>query len=126
MSRDHMSANHGVLDASHRINIPSLNHEADGQQIDRILKAVSGVHEVNISISTRKIYITYNQMQTDFEQIQEKLEEIGFPASSSWWSRKKADWFQYLDTNARANANAPTPPCCSNPKGLDKGKKLNR
>ncbi|MEJ1354601.1 MAG: cation transporter [Candidatus Sedimenticola sp. (ex Thyasira tokunagai)] len=123
MNRDQMSANHGAWDASHWINIPSLNHEADGLQIDHILKALSGVHEVNVSISTRKIYIIYDQTQTDFQQIQEKLEEIGFPASNSWWSRKKADWFQYLDTNARANANAPTPPCCSNPKGLNTGKK---
>ncbi|MEJ1298035.1 MAG: cation transporter [Candidatus Sedimenticola sp. (ex Thyasira tokunagai)] len=123
MNRDQMSANHGAWDTGHWINIPSLNHEADGLQIDRILKALSGVHEVNVSISTRKIYIIYDQTQTDFQKIQEKLEEIGFPASNSWWSRKKADWFQYLDTNARANANAPTPPCCSNPKGLNTGKK---
>ncbi|MES9899910.1 MAG: heavy-metal-associated domain-containing protein [Sedimenticola sp.] len=123
MSRDDSSANRGVWDTSHQISIPSLNHEADGLQISQFLNALTGMREVKISTSDQKVHVTYDQKQTNFQQIQEKLEEIGFPISGSWWSRRKADWFQYLDTNARANANEPTPPCCSNPKGLNTGKK---
>ena len=51
------------------------------------------------------------------------LEDIGFPASESWWSRLKANWLQYLDENGRENANAPAAPCCNNPRGIAPTKK---
>ncbi|MES9856735.1 MAG: heavy metal-associated domain-containing protein [Sedimenticola sp.] len=123
MSHDHLSQKHGVWDTCHRISIPSINHEADGMQIERHLKSLTGVKKVTVSVSTRQIHIAYDQTHTDFDQIQEKLEEIGFPSSDDWWSRKKAAWFQYLDTNARTNAKTPPAPCCGDPKGLNRGRK---
>jgi hypothetical protein len=35
------------------------------------------------------------------------------PPLSNWWTRLKASWYQYTDTNARDNANAPPAACCN-------------
>lgn len=121
MSREDLVRMRGAWDTRHWISIPSLNHEADAIQVERHLKPLPGVSLLQIDLASRRIRITYDQTMTCFDQILETLEEIGFPASDGWWSKKKATWFQYLDTNARQNANAPAPPCCSNPKGLDTG-----
>ncbi|PLX61818.1 heavy-metal-associated domain-containing protein [Sedimenticola selenatireducens] len=118
MSRDQFIKMRGVWDTRHWIAVPGLSHEADGLLLEQSLSALDGIRLVQIVPGRRRIRVTYDQTRIDFRQILERLESIGFPASDSWWSVRKAGWFQYLDRNARENAHAPEPPCCSNPKGI--------
>ena len=118
MSREAFIKMRGAWDARHWISIPSLSHQADGLQIERQLGRSPGIRAVHVFVASKKIRVTYDQTAIDFNQILENLSSIGFPVAGGWWWRKKAAWFQYLDSNAKSNAEAPSPPCCSNPKGL--------
>jgi hypothetical protein len=120
MSRDQFIKMRGAWDTRHWITVPGLSHEADGLQLEHSLAQLDGMQRVQTIPGKRRIRVTYDQTRVDFQQILERMESIGFPASDSWWSLRKAEWFQYLDRNARENANAPEPPCCSNPKGITK------
>ncbi|WP_428609679.1 heavy-metal-associated domain-containing protein [Sedimenticola sp.] len=122
MSRDQFIKMRGAWDTRHWIKVPGLSHAADALQLEQCLTELDGVQRVQIVPDRRRIRVTYDQTQTDYQTILERLAAIGFPASESWWSARKATWFQYLDRNARDNAQAPEPPCCSNPKGISAGK----
>jgi cation transport ATPase len=120
MSRDNFIKMRGAWDTRHWIQIPALTHEADGLQIQKHLGMIDGVSHLQIEGRSRKLRITYDQRVIDYHEITQRLESIGFPPSENWWAKRKAAWFQYLDSNAKINASAPPPPCCSNPKGLEK------
>lgn len=113
----------GTWESTHKILIPSIVHEADGFQIEKHLQEIDGIITVKIYPKRKAIKVRYNQLLIDFRGLLEKLEEIGFPSSNSWWNRTRAAWFQSLDSNAKTNANLPPPQCCSSPKGLTKNKK---
>ncbi len=122
MSRNQFIRTRGAWDARHWISVPGLSHEADGLRLEQALSELAGVQQIQIAPGSRRIRVTYDQTRVDFQQILERIAAVGFPASESWWSVRKAAWFQYLDRNARENANAPEPPCCSNPKGITHGR----
>ncbi|MET0048326.1 MAG: heavy-metal-associated domain-containing protein [Sedimenticola sp.] len=126
MSRDDFIRMRGAWDTRHWIRIPSLSHEADGVRITQYLKQMDGVRQIEVLQKLRKIRVTYDQTKVDYESIKEQLEKNGFPISDSWWSRRKGKWFQYLDFNAKVNANASSPPCCSNPRGLNTGNRRSK
>ena len=118
MSRDHFIKMRGAWDTRHWISIPGLAHEADEMQIENHLRQIIGVQKVEAKLHKKQIRITYDQTQTHFEQLLNCLRDIGFEANQNWWWRKKAAWFQYLDTNAKTNANAPAAVCCNDPKEI--------
>ncbi len=118
MSRDNFIKMHGAWDTRHWISIPGFTHEADGLQIETHLLQLVGVQMVETNLDSKCIRVTYDQTRTHFYEILSCLRDIGFEANQSWWWRKKATWFQYLDNNAKANANAPEPICCSDPKEI--------
>lgn len=123
MSRDQFIRMRGAWDTRHWIGVPGLSHEADGLRLEQSLGELDGVQRVEVVVGRRRIRVTYDQTRIDFLQILECMAENGFPASDSWWALRKAAWFNYLDRNARENANAPEPPCCSNPKGIATGRR---
>jgi len=118
MSRDQFISTRGAWDTRHWISVPGLVHEADGLCLKQLLGEVAGVGEVECDPASHRVRITYDQTRIDYDTLLQHLATQGFPASDSWWSRHKGVWFQYLDRNARENANAPEPPCCSNPRGI--------
>jgi hypothetical protein len=115
MSRDSFIKRRGAWDIRHWIRIPKLSDDLQAEQITATLSAMTGVRQVVTYPERQKIRVVYDQTQTDFLQVLKRLEAMGLPAASDWWSRKKAGWFQYLDQNARINAAIPASPCCSNP-----------
>jgi hypothetical protein len=121
MSRDQFIKMRGAWDTRHWISVPALSHEADGLQLEKSLAELPGVNRIIAYPQKKKIRVTYDQTQLNYNQILERLESIGFPASTGWWALRKAGWFQYLDQTAKENACAPDPPCCSNPKGIGSG-----
>ena len=120
MGREDFMRLPGAWDVRHWISIPALGHEADGNAIAAALGKLQGMRRVRAYVGRKRIRVLYDQTKLDFYLIKDQLEQVGFPMADSWWWRQKENWFQYLDTNARDNANAPPPVCCSNPKGLDR------
>ncbi|MCW8891019.1 MAG: hypothetical protein OQL20_10200 [Sedimenticola sp.] len=121
MSRDQFIKMRGAWDTRHWISVPGLRHPADALQLETALEALPGMNRVVTYPEKQKIRVTYDQTQLDYDQITEQLALTGFPTSTGWWSQRKADWFQYLDQTAKENAGAPAPPCCSNPRGINRG-----
>lgn len=113
-------------DIRHWIRIPALNHQADAITINNALAKLPGILQVQVYLERKKIRVEYDQTKVDFLLLKNQLEAVGFPLSDSWWWRRKWSWFQYLDVNARENANAPAPPCCSNPKGINAASRRQR
>ncbi|WP_051301719.1 heavy-metal-associated domain-containing protein [Sedimenticola selenatireducens] len=105
----------GAWDVNRRINIPALVHAADGMAIERVVNALSGVHEVTINVEKHLVVVHYDASKSDYQEILELLENTGFPPSDNWWSRVKCNWYQFSDTNAKDNAKAPPPACCNKP-----------
>jgi len=116
----------GAWDVRHWLRIPALRHDADAITIEEGLGRLSGVRGIQIYRSRRKIRVLYDQSNIDYQSIKQRLEEIGFPVENNWWWNQKGNWFQYLDCNARENANAPSAPCCSNPRGLERSSDRHR
>lgn len=118
MSKDQFVRTRGAWDTRHWIGVPGMVHEADAQRLCEYLEALNGVSGVSCDTGSQRIRVTYDQTRLDYDTLLQQLEAFGFPAADGWWARQKGTWFQYLDRNARENANAPEPPCCSNPRGI--------
>jgi len=113
----------GVWDVKRKISLPSLSHQADGDMVASTVAGLAGVHEVQVDVAGQQLLVLYDVTRVDYQTILDALAQAGYPAKDDWWARVKRGWFQYLDTNGRENANAPEPPCCSNPKGIVKPRK---
>jgi copper chaperone CopZ len=105
----------GTWEVRRRIKIPALVHAADAMAVERVVSALSGVRKVAADVDKQEVVVRYDASQSAYQMIVEVLENIGFPPLDNWWSRFKGNWFQYSDTNARDNANAPSPACCNKP-----------
>jgi len=108
----------GAWEVKRDITLPSLSQERDTQLIMQHLKALPGLRGTQTDLKRQRVTVVYTQTQLDYGTVLQTLESIGFPTSQSRWSRMKANWLQFLDENGRENANAPPPPCCSNPRGI--------
>jgi hypothetical protein len=86
---------------------------------------MSGVRGASADLEHQRVTVVYDATKSSYQELLAALEEIGFPVADNWWARFKANHYQYLDTNARDNANAPPPPCCSNPKGISHSRRRN-
>jgi hypothetical protein len=107
----------GTWDVKRNIRIPSLEHSVDTTELIETLEAVSGVHEAEAEADTKKHYVTviYDASKTDYRSIVHALEEMGYMASASWWTKILSSWYQFTDENAHDNANAPPSACCNKP-----------
>ncbi|MEN8176860.1 MAG: hypothetical protein ABFS23_13930 [Pseudomonadota bacterium] len=98
-----------------RIQIPALQSAADAALIKRALAQVPGSCETLADTRKHRILLCYDAARVDYRSIAKALTKAGYPPSSDPWTRMKARWYQYTDTNARDNANAPSAPCCNKP-----------
>lgn len=113
MANTHSAKPTGVWEVTRTIRIPGLSQEADALVIVRALDELSGVKKVSTDTHKRCVSVQYDASAVDYNSIVILLESAGFPALSGWWSRLKGNWYQFTDSNARENANLPTPPCCN-------------
>lgn len=101
-----------------RFTLPTMAQESDTRVIAERLGRMPGVRGMSTDIERQRLTVAYDFIQTDCRTVLAALEEIGFPVADNRWARFKTNWYQYIDTNGRDNANAPAAPCCSNPKGI--------
>lgn len=105
----------GTWEVRRRIRIPALGHAADAMAVEHALGEVTGILKVAADVAKRQVSVLYDAIGSDYRSIVTALEEAGFPPLDNGWSRLKADWYQYSDTNARENANARPSACCNKP-----------
>ena len=79
------------------------------------LGEMEGLHRLDFNMAKKQMTVDYDASRLSYQMIVDRLENIGFPASDSWWSRIKGGWYQYADSNLRDNAKAPPPTCCNKP-----------
>lgn len=109
------SQNRGVWDVRRKIVIPALAGEDDPSPAIEAVEALDGVRSVSVEAEKKQLAVAYDASRIDYHSIAVSLSEAGFPPSDSWWSNLRAKMYQFTDTNARENANAPAPPCCNKP-----------
>ncbi len=105
----------GAWEVTRGIKVPALRHAADAMQLTQALETSTGVHRAQAQVDKQRIVVRYDATQTDYRSIVCILEETGYPPTKNWWARMLASWYQFTDTNARDNANAPPPACCNKP-----------
>ncbi len=108
----------GAWEVKRRITVSAMAHQSDTRAITEHLRRMSGVRGASADIERHCVTVVYDITQSSYLEVLAALAETGFPAADNRWARFKANYFQYLDTNGRDSANAPAPPCCSNPKGI--------
>jgi len=92
--------------------------EDQARRLEDALRAIDGVHVVAPEGSRRRLRVAYDTSRVGFGTLSRALTEAGQPPPSSTLVRLRAVWFDYLDTNARANAHAGGGACCSNPSNI--------
>jgi len=113
----------GAWEVKRHFTLRAVTHERDAQVITEHLGNLPGVRGTETSIRRHRVTVVYDITRLDYRLVLDALEEIGFPAPETWWSRLKTSWLQSLDETGRENANAPPAPCCSNPRGIVPRKK---
>jgi hypothetical protein len=100
-------------DVIRTIRIPALVSTADCVEVERALHSESGVRGVATDASKCQVIVIYDANQTAYRTIIEALHRSGFPPPENYWNRIKQNWYEFVDTNAKAN----TPPsgCCNRP-----------
>jgi copper chaperone CopZ len=92
-----------------------LGHAADAMAIERGLGDVPGILKVVADVAKRQVSVLYDATDSDYRSLVTALEETGFPPLDNRWSRLKAGWYQYSDTNARESAQVRPSACCNKP-----------
>jgi copper chaperone CopZ len=115
MKRDDSLKPDGPWEVRRKIRLPSLRHAADGMAVERAIGEMPGVLAVTAEVDRQRVVVRYNASRQNYRNIMEIAEKTGFPALNSWWSRFKGNWYRFTDENARDNAKAPPPACCSKP-----------
>ena len=105
----------GAWEVRRRIRIPALADAADAAAAESALGRLPGVRGVAADARTRQVAVRYDASRTAYREIAAALESAGFPPAGNWWGRLRGGWYQFSDTNARENAQAPPPACCNKP-----------
>ena len=98
-----------------RIEIPALSSDADTKMLEEALDALPGIIDRTANISKHHLEVEYDAALMDYQTIMKSVESVGFAPSHGWSSRIRGSLYQFLDSNARDNANAPPPACCNKP-----------
>ncbi|MEJ2453463.1 MAG: heavy-metal-associated domain-containing protein [Candidatus Thiodiazotropha sp.] len=105
----------GPWEVRRRIRLPSLSHQADALAVEGVISALPGVVTAVADVEKQRLDIRYDASRLNYLRIVEALEQTGFPALVSWWSRMKSNWYRFTDETARENANVPPSACCNKP-----------
>jgi len=97
------------------VKVPGLVHEAGAIIVEAKIGSLPGVRTVVADVKKRRVMVCYDPTRTDYLTVIEALESAGFPSVDNWLSRRKMDWYEFTENNAKENAKAPPPACCNKP-----------
>lgn len=90
--------------------------EAQAKRAIEVIRALDGVGVVTATGGRRiRLRVTYDASRIGFGALRKALQGAGLSPATGSWSRLRSAWFNYLDTNAQANAGTSGGSCCSNP-----------
>lgn len=118
MIANQLETEKSAFTAKRLIRLPSMNSRRDEDNVRGRISSLKGVYRVVMNLPRKQILVIYNTARIDFSAITVVLFDAGYPMENSRWIRFKALWYQYLDDNARANAQLPSTDCCSNPRSI--------
>jgi len=105
----------GVWEVQRKITIPTLAEGRTPTPAIEAVEALDGIRSVVVETGKQRLVVAYDASRIDYYTIAVCLSEAGFPPLENWWSNLRARIYQFTDSNARDNANAPAPPCCNKP-----------
>ena len=106
---------HSADEVRRWIEIPALAGDTDVVMVEQAVNALPGVANVTADIARHRLMVQYDAAQLNYQSIIQALNSVGFPPSHDWRSRIRGSTYQFMDANARDNANAPPPACCNKP-----------
>src|SRR6266436_7547344 len=65
-------------------------------RIEKGLKKVPGVKDASVNLATEKATVTYDPAQTDIEQMVQKVDAVGYKATSPVSSMQKSQQVEYV------------------------------
>jgi len=92
-----------------------MRHPADGVTVERALADIEGVLQVSADCAKRSLAVAYLLTKTDFQSLEQALEDVGFPPATGRWARFISRWYQNLVLTGRENAAASPGACCNKP-----------
>ncbi len=105
----------GPWEVTRRILVPALDVMTDVVELSETLMQLPGVRRVAIDPKRGEVQVRYDATACDYQTLFSAIRSQGIEPAGGAWSRFKARWYQFSDTNARDNANAPSAPCCNKP-----------
>ncbi len=81
----------------------------------QLAKTTQGITNFEYSETQHYIHVQYNAYSINFSRILSLLSTHHFSLQKNILFMLQTSWFDYLDTTAKDNANAPTPVCCNKP-----------
>ncbi|WP_052947656.1 heavy-metal-associated domain-containing protein [Aneurinibacillus tyrosinisolvens] len=63
-----------------KVSVPDMKAQQDAERIDKVLKDVWGVRQVEINLPTKEIILMYDEKAASYEDFQQALYETGFEA----------------------------------------------
>ncbi len=113
--QEHNTVDSGFV-VTRRLRAAVPLEETQAKQAVEVIGALEGVSAVVATGRRRSgLRVTYDASRIGFGALRKALQEAGLTPVSGPWSRLRAAWFNYLDTNARANAGTSGGSCCSSP-----------
>lgn len=97
------------------INVENLNCSGCEQTIEEELKKLEGINEVHSDTRQGRIEIVYDILLIQLKDIENKLNELGYPVRYNFINRIKDNFLHFTEENEKGNITAPPMPCCTYP-----------
>ena len=83
--------------------------------IDASLKKLEGISEAHFDSQQGRIEIVYDILHIQLKDIENKLNELGYPLRYNFINRIKDNFLHFTEENEKGNLTAPPMPCCTYP-----------
>jgi copper chaperone CopZ len=105
-----------MLSVKHRfINLENIECSGCEQQIEEELSKLEGISEVHYDSQNRRIEIVYDILKIQLKDIENKLNELGYPLHYNFFNRVKDNFLHFTEENEKNNITATPMPCCTYP-----------
>lgn len=108
--RQSMDSSETVLERPFRVATIGPEHVADLASS----QSLEGVISVTWNRARSILIVTYDAMDTSYEEFTQWLEKRGWVLNRGFLARWRAAFYRFIDGNVRENARA-SPVCCSRP-----------
>src|SRR5947209_14889638 len=87
-----------ITESNAVLDIEGMTCAYCAMRIEKGLKKVPGVKDASVNLATEKATVTYDPTQTDIEQMVQKVDAVGYKATSPVSSMQKPQRAEYVSS----------------------------